>query len=112
MAPKSHVIFPENFKVWYSIVSIPAFRQYFSKNNSVRYQPKGQETQTRIMHVSTDHGENFDAVQLPAVSEDQFFSILDANEDMIFMHIDEEGDTGKGTFCIFFFTFVHNFFMI
>ena len=63
---------------------------------SVRYQPKGK-AQSRIMHVSKDHGDHFDAVQLPAVGEDQFFSILDANEGMIFMHIDEDGDTGKGT---------------
>lgn len=63
---------------------------------SVRYQPKGK-AQSRIMHVSKDHGDHFDAVQLPAVGEDQFFSILDANEGMIFMHIDENGDTGKGT---------------
>jgi len=48
------------------------------------------------MHVSTNRGEHFDAVQLPAVEEEQFYSILDATEDMIFMHIDEKGDTGKG----------------
>ena len=48
------------------------------------------------MHVSTDHGNNFDAVQLPAISQEQFFSILDADEGMIFMHIDDVGDTGKG----------------
>ena len=35
--------------------------------------------------------------KLPAISAEQFYSILDANEDMIFMHVDDEGDTGKGT---------------
>ena len=49
------------------------------------------------MHVSTNRGLSFDAVQLPAVSEEQFYSILDANENMIFMHVDDDGDTGKGT---------------
>ena len=63
---------------------------------SVAYKPKGQSVPTRIMHVSTDHGDNFDAVQLPAISQEQFFSILDADEGMIFMHIDDVGDTGKG----------------
>ena len=63
---------------------------------SVAYQPEGQQEQSRIMHVSTDHGESFDAVQLPAIKQEQFFSILDADEGMIFMHIDDVGDTGKG----------------
>lgn len=63
---------------------------------SVAYKPKGQSVPTRIMHVSTDHGDTFDAVQLPAISQEQFFSILDADEGMIFMHIDDIGDTGKG----------------
>lgn len=64
---------------------------------SVRYQPEGQDKPSRIMHVSTDKGDKFNAVQLPAISSDQFYSILDANEDMIFMHVDDVGDTGKGT---------------
>ena len=63
---------------------------------SVAYKPKGQSVPSRIMHVSTDHGTTFDAVQLPAISQEQFFSILDADEGMIFMHIDDVGDTGKG----------------
>ena len=31
---------------------------------SVRYQPEGQEQPSRIMHVSTDQGDNFNAVQV------------------------------------------------
>ena len=57
---------------------------------------EGDDDVRRIMHVSTDHGDNFRAVQLPAISSEQFYSILDASENMIFMHVDDEGDTGKG----------------
>jgi len=63
---------------------------------SVRYMAEGDDDVRRIMHVSTDNGDNFRAVQLPAISSEQFYSILDASENMIFMHVDDEGDTGKG----------------
>lgn len=35
--------------------------------------------------------------QLPSVGQEQFYSILAANDDMVFMHVDEPGDTGFGT---------------
>uniref|UniRef100_A0A674IZF6 Sortilin 1 n=1 Tax=Terrapene triunguis TaxID=2587831 RepID=A0A674IZF6_9SAUR len=52
---------------------------------------------TRRIHVSTDQGETWNMAQLPSVGQEQFFSILAANEDMVFMHVDDPGDTGCGT---------------
>uniref|UniRef100_A0A8C5LCJ9 Sortilin n=1 Tax=Jaculus jaculus TaxID=51337 RepID=A0A8C5LCJ9_JACJA len=52
---------------------------------------------TRRIHVSTDHGDTWSMAQLPSVGQEQFYSILAANDDMVFMHVDEPGDTGFGT---------------
>ncbi|XP_051849111.1 sortilin isoform X4 [Antechinus flavipes] len=55
---------------------------------------------TRRIHVSTDEGETWSMAQLPSVGQEQFYSILAANDDMVFMHVDEPGDTGFGTIYI------------
>ncbi|XP_028925241.1 sortilin isoform X1 [Ornithorhynchus anatinus] len=52
---------------------------------------------TRRIHVSLDQGETWSMAQLPSVGQEQFYSILAANDDMVFMHVDEPGDTGYGT---------------
>ncbi|XP_074833711.1 sortilin [Carettochelys insculpta] len=52
---------------------------------------------TRRIHVSSDQGGTWNMAQLPSVGQEQFFSILAANEDMVFMHVDDPGDTGCGT---------------
>ncbi|KAM5202253.1 sortilin isoform 2-T2 [Hipposideros larvatus] len=52
---------------------------------------------TRRIHVSTDEGDTWSMAQLPSVGQEQFYSILAANDDMVFMHVDEPGDTGFGT---------------
>ncbi|XP_075766505.1 proteasome subunit alpha type-5 isoform X2 [Pelodiscus sinensis] len=52
---------------------------------------------TRRIHVSSDQGDTWNMAQLPSVGQEQFFSILAANEDMVFMHVDDPGDTGCGT---------------
>ncbi|XP_051532313.1 sortilin isoform X2 [Myxocyprinus asiaticus] len=52
---------------------------------------------TRMIHVSVDQGETWNMAQLPTVGHEQFFSILAANSDMVFMHVDEPGDSGIGT---------------
>lgn len=52
---------------------------------------------TRMIHVSTDQGEEWNMAQLPPVGHEQFYSILAANDEMVFMHVDEPGDTGFGT---------------
>lgn len=49
-----------------------------------------------MIHVSVDQGEVWDMAQLPDVGHDQFYSILSANDDMVFIHVDEPG----GQFCI------------
>lgn len=55
---------------------------------------KGTE---RMIHVSVDGGEVWNMAQLPIVNHEQFYSILSANQDMIFMHVDDPGDSGVGT---------------
>lgn len=52
---------------------------------------------TRMIHVSVDHGDTWNMAQLPLVDHTQFYSILAANNDMVFMHVDDLGDTGVGT---------------
>ncbi|XP_041836520.1 sortilin-like [Melanotaenia boesemani] len=51
----------------------------------------------RMIHVSVDGGANWNMAQLPTVTHQQFYSILAANQDMIFMHVDDPGDSGVGT---------------
>ncbi|XP_078730169.1 sortilin isoform X1 [Lampetra fluviatilis] len=52
---------------------------------------------TRVVHVSSDQGNSWNIAQVPPVKEDQFYSILAATQDMIFMHVDGPGDSGHGT---------------
>ncbi|XP_036803626.1 sortilin [Oncorhynchus mykiss] len=51
----------------------------------------------RMIHVSTNQGEDWNMAQLPPVGHEEFYSILSANDDMVFMHVDEPGDTGYGS---------------
>ncbi|XP_027766918.1 sortilin, partial [Empidonax traillii] len=51
----------------------------------------------RRIHVSLDGGDSWNMAQLPSVGHEQFYSILAANDDLVFMHVDEPGDTGFGT---------------
>lgn len=44
-----------------------------------------------MIHVSVDGGEVWNMAQLPTVNHEQFYSILAANQDMIFMHVDNPG---------------------
>uniref|UniRef100_A0A674D864 Sortilin 1b n=1 Tax=Salmo trutta TaxID=8032 RepID=A0A674D864_SALTR len=50
-----------------------------------------------MIHVSTNQGEEWNMAQLPPVGHEEFYSILSANDDMVFMHVDEPGDTGYGS---------------
>lgn len=45
----------------------------------------------RTIHVSSDGGEVWNIAQLPTVNHEQFYSMLSANDDMIFMHVDDPG---------------------
>ncbi|KAM8753841.1 sortilin 1b [Acanthopagrus schlegelii] len=51
----------------------------------------------RMIHVSVDQGQTWNMAQLPPVGHEQFYSILAANDEMVFMHVDEPGDSGFGT---------------
>lgn len=44
-----------------------------------------------MIHVSMDGGQVWNMAQLPTVNHEQFYSILAANQDMIFMHVDDPG---------------------
>ncbi|KAJ1137845.1 hypothetical protein NDU88_004241 [Pleurodeles waltl] len=56
-----------------------------------------EQGNTRRIHVSQDHGDTWTMAQLPAVGHEQFYSILAANDDIVFMHVDEKGESGYGT---------------
>ncbi|XP_024860725.1 sortilin isoform X2 [Kryptolebias marmoratus] len=51
----------------------------------------------RVMYFSSDQGDSFSQALLPSASTEQFYSILDGDEDMLFMHVDNPGDTYFGT---------------
>ncbi|NP_001121210.1 sortilin 1 S homeolog precursor [Xenopus laevis] len=51
----------------------------------------------RKIHVSQNQGDKWNVAQLPSVTYEQFYSVLAANDDMVFIHVDDEGDTGCGT---------------
>ncbi|KAM9771626.1 sortilin isoform X1 [Syngnathus typhle] len=51
----------------------------------------------RVMYFSSDQGDTFSRALLPSASTEQFYSILDGDEDMLFMHVDNPGDTYFGT---------------
>ncbi|XP_053720086.1 sortilin [Synchiropus splendidus] len=51
----------------------------------------------RVMYFSSDQGDTFSKALLPSASTEQFYSILDGDEDMLFMHVDLPGDTYFGT---------------
>ncbi|RXN03097.1 sortilin-like protein [Labeo rohita] len=54
--------------------------------------PSASEDMIRAIHVSVDKGETWNMAQLPPVGHEQFYSILAANDEMVFMHVDEPGD--------------------
>ncbi|XP_053562736.1 sortilin [Bombina bombina] len=56
-----------------------------------------QDRTKRRIHVSQDQGETWNVAQLPSVKYEQFYSVLAASDDMVFIHVDDEGDTGCGT---------------
>lgn len=56
----------------------------------------GSDTE-RTIHVSVDGGEQWNMAQLPTVNHEQFYSILTASQELVFMHVDDPGDSGVGT---------------
>ncbi|XP_078273073.1 sortilin-like [Rhinoraja longicauda] len=55
------------------------------------------QTQPRLVYVSADQGGVWNKAQLPPVSHEQFYSVLAADDEMIFIHVDDPGNTGFGT---------------
>ncbi|KAL4226601.1 Sortilin [Mactra antiquata] len=51
----------------------------------------------RHLLISTDGGNTFQEAQLPTIEPDRFYSVMDIEDDMIFMHVDNQDDSGHGT---------------
>ncbi|XP_075709751.1 sortilin [Rhinoderma darwinii] len=56
-----------------------------------------EDRMKRRIHVSQDQGDTWNVAQLPSVTHEQFYSVLAASNDLVFIHVDDEGDTGCGT---------------
>lgn len=57
-----------------------------------------KQGEPRVIYVSSNQGDIFNKAQLPSATIEQFYSVLDGDEDMIFMHVDDPGvDTYFGT---------------
>ncbi|KAL8622054.1 hypothetical protein ACOMHN_056539 [Nucella lapillus] len=61
------------------------------------YTKKPDRNSKRLLKVSSDGGAHWNEAQLPTITRDRFFSVLDMSEHLIFMHVDNPGDTGHGT---------------
>ncbi|TGZ57949.1 hypothetical protein CRM22_009802 [Opisthorchis felineus] len=57
----------------------------------------GTENQTTQLSVSKDGGKSFKPVYLPMVQSERFFSVLEVEDDLAFLHVDAPNDTGYGT---------------
>ncbi|KAK3799662.1 hypothetical protein RRG08_027168 [Elysia crispata] len=51
----------------------------------------------KLMMISTDGGSTWDEAKIPTINGDRFYSVMDMSEGLIFMHVDNPGDTGHGT---------------
>lgn len=81
---------------WENVKTFKWFSQFFSLYfHSLSFSV--YQSSMRMIHVSVDQGDVWDMAQLPDVGHEQFYSILSANDDMVFMHVDEPG----GQFCVF-----------
>ncbi|WAR25468.1 SORT-like protein [Mya arenaria] len=58
---------------------------------------RDDNSEWRAMMVSLDYGGTFNEVQLPTIAQEQFYSLVEIENDIIFMHVDNPGDTGYGT---------------
>ncbi|XP_032822669.2 sortilin-like isoform X2 [Petromyzon marinus] len=56
-----------------------------------------EKDKQRVLQVSTDQGDSWTMAQLPPIDTEEFYSILGADDNIIFVHVDEKGDTGRGT---------------
>ncbi|RUS78232.1 hypothetical protein EGW08_014001 [Elysia chlorotica] len=49
------------------------------------------------MMISSDGGTTWDEAHIPTINGDRFYSVMDMSDGLIFMHVDNPGDTGHGT---------------
>lgn len=56
--------------------------------------------QKRILHVSKDSGNSFHSINMPEITADKFYAVLEMHKGMIFLHIDDSSHPGKGTLFI------------
>jgi len=52
---------------------------------------------SRVMYVSKNQGDTFSAAQLKMISNEEFYAIIDMSEEQVMIHVDDPGDSGKGT---------------
>ncbi|KAL3853614.1 hypothetical protein ACJMK2_017146 [Sinanodonta woodiana] len=62
---------------------------------SIVKEPTNPNSQ-RLLKISTDGGKTWNEAQLPTVTQDRFYSVLDMSEGLVFMHVDDPGDSGHG----------------
>ncbi|KAK3610584.1 hypothetical protein CHS0354_009024 [Potamilus streckersoni] len=62
---------------------------------SIVKEPSNPNSQ-RFLKISTDGGKTWNEARLPTVTQDRFYSVLDMSEGLVFMHVDDPGDTGHG----------------
>ena len=62
---------------------------------------ESEHTRKRIMRVSKDSGANFHPVNIPEITSDRFYAVLEMHKGMIFLHVDDDQDTGKDTLFIY-----------
>ncbi|VDP78057.1 unnamed protein product [Echinostoma caproni] len=55
------------------------------------------DNQTMHLSISTDGGKTFKPVYLPTIIPERFYSVLEVEDDLAFVHVDAPNDTGYGT---------------
>ena len=64
--------------------------------NSNSFKLLFQRNGSRVLHVSKNEGHAWNAAQLPMIGKEEFYSLLDMSEEMVFVHVDTPGGKGPG----------------
>ncbi|GAB1600804.1 sortilin-like [Argonauta hians] len=84
-----------DYKVW--IPLLDGVVSFGIQGNFIYATTLTKDGKERKMQISSDGGITWNEAQLETITHDRFFSILDMSEGLIFMHVDDPGDTGHGT---------------
>ncbi|CAI9720897.1 sortilin-like isoform X1 [Octopus vulgaris] len=84
-----------DYKVWKSLLHEVV--SFGIQGNFIYATTLTKDGKERRMQISSDGGITWNEAQLETITHDRFFSILDMSEGLIFMHVDDPGDTGHGT---------------